>query len=123
MLSLASMPETGHRREELTDDETIRFWSVGSYLIVFRVNTRPLEVIRTLHGARDMASELRSRGELGKVSAPSAKPPTAKHGFAPSSTAGVEQRSSRLSTGLHSYLPYHRSRRPSPRLTQRPRDQ
>ena len=65
MLSLAWMPETGHRREDLTHDETIRFWSVGGYLIVFRVSTRPLEVIRIIHGARDVESELNDRGELG----------------------------------------------------------
>ncbi len=50
---LARTPNIGHVREDLAD-KTIRFWPVHSYLIVYRPETRPLQVLRVLHGARDV---------------------------------------------------------------------
>ena len=49
---LAEMPKSGHRREDLTDLPVL-FWPVGSYLIIYRAET-PLEIVRVLHGARDI---------------------------------------------------------------------
>lgn len=57
MRLLADFPGLGHLREDLTD-EPLRFWSVYSYLIVYRPDTKPLEVIRVLHGAQDVGSIL-----------------------------------------------------------------
>lgn len=53
MRRLADFPRSGHLREDLTD-EPVRFWCVYSYLIVYRPDTKPLEVIRVIHGARDV---------------------------------------------------------------------
>ncbi len=53
MRRLAENPWIGHMREDLADD-SLRFWSVYSYLIVYRPRSQPLEVIRVLHGARDV---------------------------------------------------------------------
>jgi antitoxin ParD1/3/4/toxin ParE1/3/4 len=50
---LADMPYLGHVREDILD-ATHRFWSVRSYLIVYRPETKPLQVIRIIHGARDL---------------------------------------------------------------------
>lgn len=47
---LAQMPGMG-LREDLTD-EPLRFWPVYSYLIIYRPETQPLEIVRILHGAR-----------------------------------------------------------------------
>jgi antitoxin ParD1/3/4/toxin ParE1/3/4 len=33
----------------------VKFWPVYSYLIVYSPDTRPLEIVRVLHGARDIA--------------------------------------------------------------------
>jgi antitoxin ParD1/3/4/toxin ParE1/3/4 len=57
MIKLAKNPGIGHWREDLTD-ERHRFFLVYSYLIVYRYETKPLQVIRILHAARDIQSIL-----------------------------------------------------------------
>jgi plasmid stabilization system protein ParE len=57
MVKLAKIPGIGHVREELTDRRH-RFFLVYSYLIVYRHETKPLEIIRVLHAARDLQSIL-----------------------------------------------------------------
>ena len=57
MVRLAKNPGIGHWREELADQRH-RFFAVYSYLIVYRPETRPLQVIRVLHAARDVQSIL-----------------------------------------------------------------
>lgn len=59
MRKLADMPGMGHIRNDLAD-ESLRFWSVYSYLILYRPETNPLQVIRVLHGARDVETILES---------------------------------------------------------------
>jgi len=54
------MPGKGHVREDLTSEPGLLFWSVGSYLVVYRARSSPLEVIRILHGHRDIERELGS---------------------------------------------------------------
>jgi len=44
-------------REELADRRH-RFFLVHSYLIVYRFETKPLQVLRVLHAARDVQSIL-----------------------------------------------------------------
>ena len=56
--SIAQSPGVGHFREELADRQ-FRFLLVYSYLIVYRPETKPLQVVRILHGARDIQSILR----------------------------------------------------------------
>jgi plasmid stabilization system protein ParE len=50
---LAQHPGIGHRRDDLTSRADVRFWPVSSYLIIYRPATRPLEILRVLHGKRD----------------------------------------------------------------------
>jgi plasmid stabilization system protein ParE len=57
MRDLARMPEMGHWREDLSD-EPLRFWQVYSYLIIYRPETRPLQILRVLHASRDVRSLL-----------------------------------------------------------------
>lgn len=57
---LASMPGKGHQREDLTD-KPVRFFTVRSYLIVYRPDTVPLQIVGVLHGARDIPALLRQR--------------------------------------------------------------
>jgi toxin ParE1/3/4 len=57
MLKLAKNPGAGHWREELADKRH-RFFLVYSYLIVYRHQTKPLQIIRVLHAARDVQSIL-----------------------------------------------------------------
>jgi plasmid stabilization system protein ParE len=62
---LASFPGMGHRRDDIAD-EALRVWPVYSFLIFYRPQTRPLEVVRILHGARDIASVLGRRSRYRK---------------------------------------------------------
>jgi antitoxin ParD1/3/4/toxin ParE1/3/4 len=58
MRMLADSPGMGHARDDLTP-EPVRFWSIYSYLIVYKPDSKPLEILRVLHGARDVGSVLR----------------------------------------------------------------
>jgi plasmid stabilization system protein ParE len=59
MRRLAEMPGMGHMREDLVEgDSRLRFWPVYSYLIVYRTETDPLEIVRVLHSARDVRAIL-----------------------------------------------------------------
>jgi toxin ParE1/3/4 len=40
--ALARTPGQGHRRDHLTQREELRFWAVFSYLIVYRIDQKPL---------------------------------------------------------------------------------
>jgi len=57
---LAKNPGAGHWRKDITD-EVVRFYSVYSYLIVYRPATKPLQVIAILHGRRDVERALKGR--------------------------------------------------------------
>jgi plasmid stabilization system protein ParE len=56
---LAEFPSMGHVREDLTD-KPLRFWSVYSYLIVYKPDTAPIEIVRVFSGYRDVESLLQS---------------------------------------------------------------
>lgn len=53
MTRLAEFPGIGHTRNDV-DDPTLRFWTVYSFLIVYRSGQKPLEIARVLHGARNI---------------------------------------------------------------------
>jgi toxin ParE1/3/4 len=59
MRRIAVTPGLGHLREDLAD-EPLRFLPVWSYLVVYRVKT-PVEIVRVVHGARDVGRALRRR--------------------------------------------------------------
>jgi plasmid stabilization system protein ParE len=60
MVALASTPEMGHWRRDLTVAD-VRFFSVYSYLIVYRPGTKPVQIVAVLHGARDVFALLKKR--------------------------------------------------------------
>jgi antitoxin ParD1/3/4 len=57
---LAGNPGGGHSRKDLTD-EPVRFFAVYSYLIVYRPETKPLQIVAILHGQRNLRQLLRNR--------------------------------------------------------------
>src|SRR6267378_8374928 len=57
---LAGLPGAGHSRKNLTDED-VKFFPVYSYLIVYRPQTKPLQVAAILHGHRDVERILRDR--------------------------------------------------------------
>ena len=50
---LGKEPGAGHSREDLTS-RPVRFWPVYSYLIVYEPLTKPIQILRVLHGMRDV---------------------------------------------------------------------
>lgn len=59
MHRLGDAPGIGHLRADLAD-ESLRFWPVHRFLIVYRPDTRPIQIVRILHGARDVQALLYS---------------------------------------------------------------
>jgi plasmid stabilization system protein ParE len=57
---LSKRSATGHSRKDLTS-EPVKFFPVYSYLVVYRPNTKPLQVAAILHGHRDVKKELKRR--------------------------------------------------------------
>ena len=48
---LGGTPGAGHVREDLTNID-VKFWPVFSYLIVYRSASRPIEIVRIVHGSQ-----------------------------------------------------------------------
>jgi toxin ParE1/3/4 len=57
---LAGTPGAGHWRKDLTD-EPVKFFPIYSYLIIYRPETSPLQIVAILHGRRDVEVLLRDR--------------------------------------------------------------
>ena len=57
---LAETPGMGHHREDLADPRH-RFWTIFSYVIAYRDQTSPLEVIAIVHGARHLEAFFQHR--------------------------------------------------------------
>ncbi len=57
LMLLGNEPGAGHVREDLTS-WPLKFWPVYSYLIVYDPETKPVQIIRVLHGMRDVAEIL-----------------------------------------------------------------
>jgi plasmid stabilization system protein ParE len=55
---LAGSPGAGHWRKNLTD-KAVKFFPAYSYLIVYRPETNPLEVVAILHGSRNLEQVLK----------------------------------------------------------------
>jgi plasmid stabilization system protein ParE len=58
MAQLAEMPRMGHVRPEVAEVD-VRFWVVHTYLIAYRTETDPIEVLRVVSGYRDLSGLLR----------------------------------------------------------------
>jgi antitoxin ParD1/3/4/toxin ParE1/3/4 len=54
-------PGIGHVRDDLAD-ESLRVWAVFSYLIIYRPETKPVQILRVIHGARDVPKALNDNG-------------------------------------------------------------
>ncbi len=57
---LAQYPRMGHTRSDITDRD-VRFWTTGSYLIVYREGPSALQILAILHGAQDIPEVIRKR--------------------------------------------------------------
>lgn len=57
---LSEFPGAGHARRDLSAAE-VRFFAVYSFLIVYRSETKPLQIVSILHGRRDVGAILGKR--------------------------------------------------------------
>jgi plasmid stabilization system protein ParE len=58
--AIAETPGIGYRRDDLTAYPVL-FWPVGTYLIIYRVKSRFLEIVAVTQGARDVPVFLHRR--------------------------------------------------------------
>ena len=57
---LAEMPNSGHRRADLTSKEVL-FHGVFSYLVFYEPGSNPLQILGILHGKRNISRLLKRR--------------------------------------------------------------
>ena len=50
---LAANPDIGHRREDLTPDDRVLFWSVGPTLVAYRAQPEWVEILFVERGELD----------------------------------------------------------------------
>lgn len=56
---LAERPGLGHVRDDLIPRESrVRFWAVGTYLVIYRPIGDAIQIVRVLSGYRDIAAIL-----------------------------------------------------------------
>jgi plasmid stabilization system protein ParE len=58
--ALGRNPGMGHKREDLTA-QPVLFWPVGSYLILYRSERLPIEIVAVTRGGRDIPTFLSPR--------------------------------------------------------------
>ncbi|MEP6716118.1 MAG: type II toxin-antitoxin system RelE/ParE family toxin [Terriglobia bacterium] len=58
--ALGRTPGIGHRREDLTELPVL-FWSVGAYLVIYRAERHPIEIVAVIQGSRDIPAFLQRR--------------------------------------------------------------
>ena len=56
----SKFPHAGHCRRDLTEAD-VRFYPVYSYLIVYRPESSPLQIVSVLHASRDVPRILAQR--------------------------------------------------------------
>jgi plasmid stabilization system protein ParE len=57
---LADIPNSGHRRADLTSKHVL-FYRIFSYLVIYKPGSKPLQILGVLHGKRNVARILRQR--------------------------------------------------------------
>jgi plasmid stabilization system protein ParE len=57
---LADIPNSGHRRADLTSKQVL-FYRIFSYLVIHKPGSKPLQILGVLHGKRNVARILRQR--------------------------------------------------------------
>jgi plasmid stabilization system protein ParE len=57
---LGQTPGMGHHRKELADSRH-RFWTVYSYVVAYRSETTPIQIVAVVHGARQLEAFFQRR--------------------------------------------------------------
>ena len=56
---LAQMPRMGHTRGDVTDYPVL-FLPVGAYLVIYRADRQPIEIVAVTQGSRDIPASFTS---------------------------------------------------------------
>lgn len=54
---IGDFPGIGHARPELID-ESVRVYAIFSFLVIYRSDTKPVQILRIIHGARDLITAM-----------------------------------------------------------------
>ncbi len=57
---LARNPGAGHTRNDVRN-KAVLFWTLRDFLIVYRANSKPLEIVMIVHGSQDIPAVLNQR--------------------------------------------------------------
>jgi antitoxin ParD1/3/4 len=63
LIGLIEFPGKGHRRDDLTR-QSVLFWPVPPYLVIYRQESDPLEIVAVLHGKRNIKKILAARTKI-----------------------------------------------------------
>jgi plasmid stabilization system protein ParE len=63
--ALGRTPGMGHRREDLPA-YSVLFWPVGAYLIIYRAERSPIEIVAVTQGSRDIPAFLAFTTRVGR---------------------------------------------------------
>lgn len=58
--ALGRTPGMGHRREDVTSFSVL-FWPAGAYLIIYRAERHPIEIVAVTQGSRNIPAFLHRR--------------------------------------------------------------
>jgi toxin ParE1/3/4 len=56
--SIAKTPGMGHGRKDLAEGRPVLFWPVRDYLIIYRADHKPIEIVTVVRGSRDVPALL-----------------------------------------------------------------
>ena len=59
---LSRTPGVGHKREDLAEDRPVLFWPMRDFLIIYKSDTSPLQIVTIVRGTRDIPTLITKRG-------------------------------------------------------------
>ena len=59
---LSKTPRAGHSRVDLAEDRPILFWPVRDFLVIYKADAAPLEIVTIVRGSRDIPALIGRRG-------------------------------------------------------------
>jgi plasmid stabilization system protein ParE len=62
--SIGKTPGMGHERKDLAEHRPVLFWPVRDYLIVYRADRKPIEIVTVVRGSRDVPAHLKRVSRL-----------------------------------------------------------
>jgi len=65
---IGNMPGMGHIREDLTKREDVRFFTLRGYLIAYRTEVEPVEIIHIVSGAMNLLPQIFEVAPLARSS-------------------------------------------------------